>query len=171
MLESVSHDWHVQPSCQRPNRGPPGRREFSQAVCRVVPCGTLAGKSARPTQPTDCPRNLTNIRCGERSCQSSRPTGFPDDFHSGKVWGAGQESCLRNLKSRSLTGLSARFEMTRLLGGARMRATVWPSVCMGANFGAGVFTRSSTEDKKLRKDLAAGGPCFEGTLRNDLPSE
>ena len=29
MPESVSHDWHVQPSCQRPNRGPPERCEFS----------------------------------------------------------------------------------------------------------------------------------------------
>jgi len=29
MPESVSHDWHVQPSCQRPNRDPPKRREFS----------------------------------------------------------------------------------------------------------------------------------------------
>src|SRR5580692_8174454 len=25
----LSHDWHVQPSCQRPNRIPPERREFS----------------------------------------------------------------------------------------------------------------------------------------------
>src|SRR5271155_2760928 len=25
----LSHDWHVQPSCQRPNRLPPERREFS----------------------------------------------------------------------------------------------------------------------------------------------
>src|SRR5258708_38463020 len=45
-----SHDWHVQPSCQRPNRIPPERREFSP--------GELAqGES-------DCPRNFTNIRCG-----------------------------------------------------------------------------------------------------------
>src|ERR1700683_491058 len=29
MPESVSHDWHVQPSCQRRNRGPPKRCEFS----------------------------------------------------------------------------------------------------------------------------------------------
>jgi hypothetical protein len=29
MPEPISHDWHVQPSCQRPNRGPPRRREFS----------------------------------------------------------------------------------------------------------------------------------------------
>ena len=27
--KSFSHDWHVQPSCQRPNRIPPERREFS----------------------------------------------------------------------------------------------------------------------------------------------
>jgi hypothetical protein len=40
MPESVSHDWHVQPSCQRPNRGPPRRREFSP--------GDLAAR-AKPT--------------------------------------------------------------------------------------------------------------------------
>ena len=38
--ESLSHDWHVQPSCQRPNRGPPRRREFSP--------GNLATR-AKPT--------------------------------------------------------------------------------------------------------------------------
>jgi len=40
MPESVSHDWHVQPSCQRPNRGPPKRCEFSP--------GDLAAR-AKPT--------------------------------------------------------------------------------------------------------------------------
>jgi hypothetical protein len=40
MPESVSHDWHVQPSCQRPNHGPPKRREFSP--------GDLAAR-AKPT--------------------------------------------------------------------------------------------------------------------------
>src|SRR5260370_2440739 len=40
MPESVSHDWHVQPSCQRPNRGPPRRCEFSP--------GDLAAR-AKPT--------------------------------------------------------------------------------------------------------------------------
>ncbi len=33
MPEFVSHDWHVQPSCQRPNRGPPKRCEFSPGEC------------------------------------------------------------------------------------------------------------------------------------------
>jgi len=39
MPESVSHDWHVQPSCQRPNRGPPRRCEFSPggAATRAKP--------------------------------------------------------------------------------------------------------------------------------------
>ena len=39
MPESTSHDWHVQPSCQRPNRGPPRRREFSpgESAARVDP--------------------------------------------------------------------------------------------------------------------------------------
>jgi hypothetical protein len=34
--ESSSHDWHVQPSCQRPNRLPPERRAFSPG--RAKPC-------------------------------------------------------------------------------------------------------------------------------------
>jgi hypothetical protein len=39
MPEFVSHDWHVQPSCQRPNRGPPRRCEFSpgELTARVNP--------------------------------------------------------------------------------------------------------------------------------------
>jgi hypothetical protein len=51
------------------------------------------------------------------------PTEFPDDFHNGNS-GAGE---LPKPKSRFLTGLSARFGMTGLLGAALMRATVWPS--------------------------------------------
>ena len=59
-----------------------------------------------------------------------------------------------------------------LVCGARMRATVWPSVLRDADFGAGAFTlavsrQPQTEDKKLRKDLKLGGPCFEGTLRSN----
>jgi hypothetical protein len=42
MPESVSHDWHVQPSCQRPNRGPPERREFSPGELLFV---------SKPTSP------------------------------------------------------------------------------------------------------------------------
>src|SRR6201981_2330658 len=43
-----SHDWHVQPSCQRPNRLPPERRAPSvQADSHEC--------------ESDCPRNLLNI--------------------------------------------------------------------------------------------------------------
>jgi hypothetical protein len=47
ILESVSHDWHVQPSCQRPNRGPPKRREFSPGGVAVG--GLKAAPYAKPT--------------------------------------------------------------------------------------------------------------------------
>jgi len=81
MPESVSHDWHVQPSCQRPNRDPPERCEFSP--------GDLAFCEQAHRSETDCPRNPTSIRCGAKSCQSAHPTGFPDDFHSLDRFGSG----------------------------------------------------------------------------------
>jgi hypothetical protein len=78
MPESVSHDWHVQPSCQRPNRGPPRRREFSP--------GDLATK-AKPTvletlQTYSAVQNPVNRR-------------VPQDFQmisTSGLRGAGQES-------------------------------------------------------------------------------
>src|SRR5580704_8110179 len=63
-----SHDWHVQPSCQRPNRIPPKRREFSP-------------EQGHTNVPTACPRNLSNIQGAAKHCQPQHPTGFPDVFH------------------------------------------------------------------------------------------
>jgi hypothetical protein len=73
MPESVSHDWHVQPSCQRPNRDPPERREFSPGENARV----RIRLSSKPYKHT----------CSAKSCQSSRPTGFPDVFHKWTVLG------------------------------------------------------------------------------------
>jgi hypothetical protein len=71
MPEPISHDWHVQPSCQRPNRGPPRRREFSP--------GESARKQIRLSSKLD-------KHTGRRiSRQSSLPTEFPDDFHIGNL--------------------------------------------------------------------------------------
>ena len=77
MLESVSHDWHVQPSCQRPNRGPPERCEFSP------------GESARKQIRLSSKLDKHTVRRISR--QSSLPTEFPDDFHIGNRE-RGQES-------------------------------------------------------------------------------
>src|ERR1700677_3039170 len=71
MPESVSHDWHVQPSCQRPNRGPPRRCEFSPGELAQV----RIRLSSNPYKHT--------VRLVSR--QSSLPTEFPDDFHIGKA--------------------------------------------------------------------------------------
>jgi hypothetical protein len=52
MPESVSHDWHVQPSCQRPNRGPPRRREFSPGGFSFVSKPTSANPTVLETLQT-----------------------------------------------------------------------------------------------------------------------
>ena len=121
MPESVSHDWHVQPSCQRPNRGPPKRREFS-------PGGNSGMRARCPHhKETDCPRNLTSIRWCAKSCQSAHPTGFPDDFHNWTVLGSASRRAAQTKQQvphrafspirNDIPWLSARFGMTRLLGG------------------------------------------------------
>ena len=150
MPESTSHDWHVQPSCQRPNRDPPERREFSP--------GESARKQIRLSS------KLVNHTVRRKSRQSTLPTEFPDDFHNENS-GAGELPA--KPRSRFLTGLSARLGMTRLLGAAlaARNSMVFRS---GGNANFGVhFRQPDTEDKKLRKD-PFGGPCFEGTLRKRL---
>jgi len=46
-----SHDWHVQPSCQRPNRIPPERRAFSPGD-RHRSANRLSSKLVRKTCPS-----------------------------------------------------------------------------------------------------------------------
>jgi len=103
MPESVSHDWHVQPSCQRPNRGPPRRREFSPG-----------GNALRRNRLSS--KLYKHAGAGE-SRQSALPTEFPDDFHIGS---SGSEGGRAGGDSRFLT--IEPFGMTRLLAGGLRRA-------------------------------------------------
>jgi len=98
----ISHDWHVQPSCQRPKRRSAGAGRIQSSTENFCVAFTLLGASAGATgkeclsahkKESDCPRNLLTIPCGAKSCQRLLPTRFPDDFHIGK--GREQESCKR----------------------------------------------------------------------------
>ena len=123
MPEFVSHDWHVQPSCQRPNRGPPERREFSPGGAAQV----RIRLSSKPYKHT--------VR--RKSRQSSVPQDFQMFSTSGKS-GRGTGELTSGLKPKSKTSLRhlvvpSRSEWSSRLGvafapGARIRATVWPSV-------------------------------------------
>ena len=66
-----SHDWHVQPSCQRPNRLPPERCVFSPVkICGVQP----KGRNHRTA--FDCPRNLLTISPAENPVNACVPQNF-----------------------------------------------------------------------------------------------
>jgi hypothetical protein len=81
-----SHDWHVQPICQRPNRLPPERRAFSperispcaQAVWRGHSCPRLTSRA-----PTRNPSVLETLKVtgSGACCQPIVPTGFPPFMH------------------------------------------------------------------------------------------
>jgi hypothetical protein len=134
MPEFVSHDWHVQPSCQRPNRGPPRRREFSPGELAQV----RIRLSSKPYKHT--------VRLISR--QSSLPTEFPDDFHIGKsVRGA----AAGELPAKTKIPRYARNDKA-FVWRSQTRATVWPSVRDKTPLSALHLRQPDTEDKKLRKD-------------------
>ena len=81
-----SHDWHVQPSCQRPNRLPPERRAFSSRRILSVWHRVFDAASRAKLDRT----HLDSIRLSSKPfkhivrakpCQRQRPTTFPRDFH------------------------------------------------------------------------------------------
>ena len=75
-----SHDWHVQPSCQRPNRFPPERRVFSPEGSYVQLSSLRSTGRVRDPSPHKkllCPRNLIKLLALLLACQPIVPTGFP----------------------------------------------------------------------------------------------
>jgi hypothetical protein len=163
MPESTSHDWHVQPSCQRPNRGPPERREFSP--------GENARKRIRLSSKLD-------KHTGRRiSRQSTLPTEFPDDFHIGNLGGGRAAGC--NPGSRFLT--MGPFGMTKLLGlewrSRKLRATVWSSDRgqrhFGARFYAARYGRQKIEKRSCSLEVLALKVPFGAPFNPDwqLPNE
>src|SRR5580692_12167736 len=71
-----SHDWHVQPSCQRPKRDPPERRAFSPGEFYLL----WACFSAEPTGT-----NPTVLETLQTYCAARNPVNrnIPQDFHIG----------------------------------------------------------------------------------------
>jgi hypothetical protein len=135
MPESVSHDWHVQPSCQRPNRGPPKRREFSPGE----PAQVRIRLSSKPYKHT----------ARRKSRQSTHPTGFPDVFHTWTDLGSGGGRAAPTLKTGSSPGFQPNSGITRLLVGAHDCTQQYES---SARNQTPLSARADTEDKKLRKD-------------------
>jgi len=107
MPESISHDWHVQPDCQRPNRRPPERGvRHRPERCRALrhvggqqsPHHTQIRLSSKPYKHTVWRKRL-----------SMKPaTGFPVDFHNGKppkksahatVWSSAQNTTFAHGKA------------------------------------------------------------------------
>ena len=86
-LNPFSHDWHVQPSCQRPNIACPPERRVSS------PGGTHIVRIRLSSKPF-------NHTCCEKPCQRAHFTEFPRDFHIGKdlVGGSGGQPQVSKLQ-------------------------------------------------------------------------
>jgi hypothetical protein len=130
---------------------------------------------------SDCPRNLTNIRCCARPCQRKRPTEFPLDFHngnSGRAKRSGSETVHVGTAAigcpveQSSTGFPWKSGPSGPRQPSRESGALTPARTLkrAQRYGLPPRKRSNSahaeaEDRKLRKDLAFGGPCLEGTLR------
>ena len=129
-----SHDWHVQPSCQRPNRLPPERRAFRSRRIRF-----LGGKPNKSR--SGCPRNPTNIS----SARNPVNLHIPQHLHMISTCEIWLDLCYWGAKRSSL-----------------QRATVWPSALDIETRPFSGARRSGRH--KIEKRSYFGGPCFEGTL-------
>jgi hypothetical protein len=76
--KSFSHDWHVQPSCQRPNRPPPERRVFS-------PVG------GRTEAPSTVLETLQTYRARESPVNAYIPQNF-HHFSTTEILDGGQQN-------------------------------------------------------------------------------
>jgi hypothetical protein len=131
-----SHDWHVQPSCQRPNRLPPERRASRSRRTRLL---------GRTQERIRLSSKLINHIVRVKPCQPAHPTAFPRVFHTRNLFWIGRLGELRSS--------TARNDMAFRLDSTTHR-----------RIGAGFLGQAKAEDRKLRKD-PNGGPCFEGTLQ------
>ena len=151
-----SHDWHVQPNFQRPNRIPPKRREFSPV---------RLASSANPTVlETFQTYRAQQTRVNASPAQNFHPISTVGSF----VWGGRlvrqgfqprQMPKSQSWKSGAYSAASDSIERKGFSFRGRARRYSLPP--HKQPFSA----HAEAEDKKLRKDLNAGGPCFEGTLR------
>ena len=159
MPEPFSHDWHVQPSCQRPNRFPPERCVFSPARKSVSRLAALDGHecpshTSIPTVlETFQPYRLRKTLSTHASHRIS--TRFPQwKFGSGRRTGKQfqvsgfqfQSQNPNHLLSRTQRYASSALKIKRLLA-------------------ATVFGPRKGGRQKIEKRTYFGGPCLEGTLR------
>jgi len=134
--EPSSHDWHVQPSCQRTEPLPPERALSVQ--CRFAgvgtgfnPSGQAKARRLHRHKPA-CPRNLYKLRVLRGNCQPVAITGFPPVFHSrGAPALAGKDHpskplSFRAAHSRACATRACRgtcFTCLRLIFGTRQNAS------------------------------------------------
>jgi hypothetical protein len=119
---------------------------------------------ANPHCESDCPRNLTNIRCVHEPVNATIPQNFHPFSTIGKPSGSERtadqgelkESSNRILKkpchseSGGTPGEEPAFPV------AQKRATVWPSAFTmppATHFGAVLYRHATAEDRKLKKEL------------------
>ena len=115
------------------------------------------------------PRNLTNIPCGGKPVNERIPQNFHEISTLGKRRKSDKVAKCQCGKVRRGLALSPCHLLTLPL------ETCFVSTrnSMAFRFADRVFdarfwTHARAEDRKLRKELAFGGPCFEGTLRKPL---
>jgi hypothetical protein len=129
---------------------------------------------------SDCPRNLTNIRCCARPCQRKRPTEFPPDLHNGNSRTTSARGAKRSISGQppsavveqSSTGFPWKSGPSRPRQPSMESGALAPARTLkrAQRYGLPLQRRSfsahaEAEDRKLRKDLTFGGPCLEGTLQ------
>jgi len=157
-----SHDWHVQPICQRPNRLPPERRAFSpERICSYAQAVRRRHSCPRPTSRarTRNPSVLETLKVtgSGACCQPIVPTGFPPFMHIFFLGRLGSSTRLSFISFMPFVVVDSppRTQGSRR-SGALLRATERNFRLRSSTFSAAAEAEVSKLDKR-----SCGGSCDE----------
>jgi hypothetical protein len=132
--------------------------KLSKTEPRSAGAARIQSSQRHTSAPSGRPRNPSNIPRAEKPVNASIAQNFHRILHS------------ENFRTANLGGFEPRISLgpstARLKPRpCQTRATVWPSASPALIQRTGLFRPGEAEDRKLRKELAFGGPCLEGTLQ------
>jgi hypothetical protein len=117
---------------------------------------------------SDCPRNLTNIQCGENPVNRRSAQDFQMFSTSGKTYreNPGSGGCGRAAGKKQIPHDETVRNDKAFSGRSKTaRNSMGPSAWLKKSRIAPDFGACPSGRQKLRKDPSLEVPCFEGTLR------
>ena len=147
---------------------------MSKTESRSAGAARIQSKRRRTNANPLVLETLQTYRAAENPVNDRVPQDFQMISTSGIAWDrrAARETKIPRLARDDILRMGRhRLQCDELARGARIRATVWPSVLLITRIRRTIsrlFSGNADGRLKIEKRSYFGGPCFEGTLRSNV---